>query len=270
MDYGKLKEPLVLQIFTITAVLECIDLIVATAFIQLANPTNFQQTIGSVVVAPLLPDAANRDSVTISGNDETIAGSDATAMQVPVPELLSTTSGQQQQQTFDILSFAWLFIRMVIFFSAVTLFGLKVLPRTMRFIRSHLKVREIYFGMFIGIILLVSYFAEASGTHGAIGALLLGVLFSQMSKKEYEDTVRGMHSIVHGVFIPIFFAEIGIYFSFGFLSLPYLLIAGLLAVITVGKFGWAILAAAVAQPKPVLTVGAGVMSKGTVDLAIPL
>jgi Kef-type K+ transport system membrane component KefB len=159
---------------------------------------------------------------------------------------------------------------MVIFFSAITLFGLKVLPRLMRFVRSHLKVREVYFGMFIGIILLVSYFAEASGIHGAIGALLLGVLFSQMPKKEYEDAVKGLHSIAHGVFIPVFFAGIGIYFSFGFLGLPYYLIAAVLAVITVGKFGGAILAALVAKLKPVVTVGAGVMAKGAVDLAILL
>jgi Kef-type K+ transport system membrane component KefB len=31
--------------------------------------------------------------------------------------------------------------------------------------------------MFIGLILLMSYFAEASGVHRAVSALLLGVLF---------------------------------------------------------------------------------------------
>jgi Kef-type K+ transport system membrane component KefB len=116
----------------------------------------------------------------------------------------------------------------------------------------------------------VSYFAEASGIHGAIGALLLGVLFSQMPKKEYEDAVKGLHSIAHGVFIPIFFAGIGIYFSFGFIGLPFYLIVAVLAVITVGKFGGAVLAALVAKLKPVVTVGSGVMAKGAVDLAILL
>jgi Kef-type K+ transport system membrane component KefB len=140
----------------------------------------------------------------------------------------------------------------------------------MHFIRSRLKVREIYFGVIMGIILLVAYFAELSGVHGAIGALLLGVLFSQLPKRDYEDVTKGLHSIAHGVFIPIFFAGIGIYFSFGFLDLPYYLIAGVLAVVTLGKFGGAILAAMVAKLKPIMTVGTGVMAKGAVDLAILL
>lgn len=253
-DYGKLKEPLGLQIFTLTAALEFIGIIVASVFIQLANPTSFQQTVDSIAT-PFV------------GNSTNIVPSSIT---LPIPQIPGLTSDIPPQLTFDALSFAWLFIRMVIFFSAITLFGLKVLPRLMRFVRSHLKVREVYFGMFIGIILLVSYFAEASGIHGAIGALLLGVLFSQMPKKEYEDAVKGLHSIAHGVFIPIFFAGIGIYFSFGFLGLPHYLIAAVLAVITVGKFGGAVLAALVAKLKPVVTVGTGVMAKGAVDLAILL
>lgn len=247
MDYGKLKEPLGLEIFTLTAVLEFIGIIVASAFIQLAEPGgSFFQAVNDAVVTPPL-----------------LTGSNGTAATVPPPAAAA-------EPAFDVVSFVWLFIRMVIFFAAITLFGLKGLPPLMRFVRSHLKVREINFGLLIGIILLVSYFAEASGVHGAIGALLLGVLFSQMPKKDYEDAVKGMHSIAHGVFIPIFFAGIGIYFSFGFLSLPYLLIAAVLAVVTVGKFGGAIAAAAVAKLRPVLTVGTGVMAKGAVDLAILL
>lgn len=259
MDYGKLKEPLGLEIFTLTAVLEFIGIIVASVFIQLANPASFVQTLDNFI-PPFLGGGGAPGSVPSN-------------VTVPVPAIPGLPEGIQVgggEFTFDALSFAWLFIRMVIFFSAVTIFGLKVLPYVMRLVRSRLKVREIYFGMFIGIILLVSYFAEASGIHGAIGALLLGVLFSQMPKKDYEDTVKGLHSIAYGVFIPIFFAGIGIYFSFGFLGLPYYLIAAVLAVVTVGKFGGAILAALVAKLKPVLTVGTGVMAKGAVDLAILL
>lgn len=234
-DYGKLKEPLGLEIFTLTAILEFIGIIVASVFIQLAQPTGFADTVNEIFV--------------------------------PTPEGVEPAP---EDDSFDYLSFAWLFARMVIFFGAVTIFGLKALPYVMQFVGKHMKVREMYFGMFIGIILLVSYFAEASGVHGAIGALLLGVMFSQMPRKDYEDTVKGVHSLAHGIFIPIFFAGIGIYFSFSFLSLPYYLIAAVLAVVTLGKFGGAILAALVAKLKPVLTVGSGVMAKGAVDLAIML
>jgi CBS domain-containing protein len=124
--------------------------------------------------------------------------------------------------------------------------------------------------MFIGIILLISYFAEASGIHGAIGALLLGVLFAQIPKKDYEQEVDGLRKMANGIFIPIFFAGIGIYFSFGFLSLPSYLIAAVLAVVTFGKFAGSILAAAIAKLRPILAVGTGVMAKGAIDLALLL
>jgi Kef-type K+ transport system membrane component KefB len=68
-------------------------------------------------------------------------------------------------------------------FPCSTLFRLKVLPHVMRYVRSHFKVREIYFGMFIGLILLMSYFAEASGVHRAVSALLLGMLFFPDAKE---------------------------------------------------------------------------------------
>jgi Kef-type K+ transport system membrane component KefB len=87
-----------------------------------------------------------------------------------------------------------------------------------------------------------------------------------MPKKDYEKSIKGLHSIAHGVFIPIFFASIGIHFSYGSLSVPYYLVPVVLAIITFGKFGGAILAAAVAKLKPVLTIATSVMAKGAVDL----
>ncbi len=87
-----------------------------------------------------------------------------------------------------------------------------------------------------------------------------------MPKKDYEKSIKGLHSIARGVFIPIFFASIGIHFSYGSLSVPYYLLPVVLAIITFGKFGGAMLAAAVAKLKPVLTIATRVMAKGAVDL----
>lgn len=252
MDYGKLKEPLGLEIFTLTAILEFIGLLVASVFIQLAHPTSFLQSIEAV----LAPFGLNTNGM--------LAGTNATTTTIPV-------SGETDSSlAFDMLAFAWMAVRMLIFFSAVTIFGLKVLPRIMNFVRARLRVKQIYFGLFIGIILFVSYFAEASGIYGAFGALLLGVLFAQIQKKDYEQEVIGLRAMANGIFIPIFFAGIGIYFSFGFLNLPYYLIGAVLAVVTVGKFGSSILAARIARLKPVITVGTGVMAKGAIDLALML
>lgn len=68
-----------------------------------------------------------------------------------------------------------------------------------------------------------------------------------MPKKDYEKSIKGLHSIAHGVFIPIFFASIGIHFSYGCLSVPYYLAPIVLVIITFGKFGGAILAEGIAS-----------------------
>ena len=48
IDYGKLKEPLGLEIFRLTAVPEFIGLVVTSPFIQLANPSSFQKTVNAL------------------------------------------------------------------------------------------------------------------------------------------------------------------------------------------------------------------------------
>lgn len=127
-DYGKLKEPLGLEIFRLTAVPEFIGLVVASAFIQLANPSSFQETVNAFV-APFAPGL--NATLAISGLPT------ATTVTALVPEQ------KDLSLTFEELSFAWLFVCMVIFFSAVTLFRLKVLPHVMRYVQSHFKEREI-------------------------------------------------------------------------------------------------------------------------------
>jgi hypothetical protein len=95
IDYGKLKEPLGLEIFRLTAVPEFIGLVVASAFIQLANPSSFQETVNAFV-APFAPGL--NATLAISGLP---TATTATAL-VPGQEDLSLT--------FEQLSFAWLFL----------------------------------------------------------------------------------------------------------------------------------------------------------------
>lgn len=169
--------------------------------------------------------------------------------------------------TFDL---AWLFIRMLIFFGIAGSFAVFVFPHLLRYIRKYMKVKEIYFGTIIGIMLLMSYFAEVSGVHGAIGALLLGIALSQMPRNEYFETSRGLHSIGYGVFIPIFFAGIGLHFIPQFFQLPIVVIGGFLAIIIGAKFAGSYIAAKVARLTPPSIVATGVMAKGAVDLALML
>ena len=164
----------------------------------------------------------------------------------------------------------WLFAKMVIFFAIAGLISVYGLPQFFRLIRNHLRVKEAYFAIVIGMILLVAYFAEISGIHGAIGALLLGIAVSRMTKDEYQEISKNISVIGYGIFIPIFFAGIGLHFSLAFLELEWWIIAVFLIIMTGVKFLSSYIAVRIAKMRPATTVAYGVMAKGAVDLALML
>jgi len=144
------------------------------------------------------------------------------------------------------------------------------LPQFFRLMKNHLRVKEAYFAIVIGMILLVAYFAEISGVHGAIGALLLGIAVSRMTRDEYHEISKNISAIGYGIFIPIFFAGIGLHFSFAFLELEWWIIAVFIIIMTGVKFLGSYIAVRIAKMRPATTVAYGVMSKGAVDLALML
>ncbi len=211
-DMGKLKSTVGLEIFTITAIVEFIAIIVTSVMVQVSTSDQF----------PVLTD------------------------------------------------FVWLFAKMIIFFAVAVVLSVYALPPFFRMIEKYLRVQQVYFGIVIGVILLVAYFAELSGVHGAIGALLLGVAVSRMEKKEYHEISKNVSVIGNGIFIPIFFAGIGIHFSTSFVELPILIIGGFLTIIIAGKFFASHIAVRISRLKPTRTVTYGLMAKGAVDLALLL
>ena len=170
----------------------------------------------------------------------------------------------------EITDIAWLFVKMLIFFGVAGAFSVFVLPHVMRAIKKHLKAKEIYFGAVVGFILLVAYFAEISGIHGAIGALLLGVAVSRMPRDEYHEISKSLHAVGYGIFIPMFFAGIGLHFIPTFWDMSLWIIGGFLAIIVGVKFLGSYIAAKFAHMRPTKAVAYGVMSKGAVDLALML
>jgi len=210
-DLGKLRSTIGLEIFTITAIIEFIAIVITSVIIQI---------------------------------DET--------------------------QSLALIDFAWLFGKMIIFFVGAGLISVFILPRFFRFIKNHFEAEQIYFGIVIGMILLVAYLAEISGIHGAIGALLLGIAVSRMTRSEYLEISKNVKAVGYGIFIPIFFAGIGLHFSPNFIDLPIEVIFGFLIIIVGGKFFGSYLAVRIAKMRPLTTVAYGVMSKGAVDLALML
>ncbi|MDX1596657.1 MAG: cation:proton antiporter, partial [Nitrosopumilaceae archaeon] len=210
-DLGKLRSTVGLEIFTVTAIIEFIAIILTSVFIQI-----------------------------------------------------------DQASDPGIIEFAWLFAKMILFFVIAGLLSVFGLPRLLRLIRKHTKVKQVYFGIVIGVILLVAYFAEVSGVHGAIGALLLGIAVSRMQREDYQEISKSVNVIGHGIFIPIFFAGIGLHFTISFFDMSWWIIVGFVG-ITVGvKFIASYVAVRISRLKPITTVAFGIMSKGAVDLALLL
>jgi len=210
-DLGKLKSTIGLEIFTVTAIVEFIAIIVTSVLIQINS-----------------------------------------------------------SETQEISEFFWLFAKMIIFFAVAGIFSVFILPKFFLMLKKHLRAQQVYFGIVIGAILLVAYFAEISGIHGAIGALLLGIALSRMTKNEYSEISKNINAIGHGVFIPIFFAGIGLHFSINFLDLDVWVIAAFLGIIIGVKFISSYIAVRIAKMRPATTVAYGVMAKGAVDLALML
>lgn len=177
---------------------------------------------------------------------------------------------ESSEQLPDITEIIWLFAKMIIFFVIAGVLSVFVLSHFFRIIKKHLQVQQVYFGLVIGIILLVAYFAEISGIHGVIGALLLGIAVSRMTKEEYNEISKSVNAIGNGIFIPIFFAGIGLHFTINFLDLPIWIIGGFLAIIIGVKFVASYIAVKIAHMRPATTVAYGVMAKGAVDLALML
>ncbi|MBI2127167.1 MAG: cation:proton antiporter, partial [Thaumarchaeota archaeon] len=161
-------------------------------------------------------------------------------------------------------------IRIIVFFVLAGLLGVTVVPRVLDLSRKYMRVKQISLGLLVAILLLFVYFAEISGVHGAIGALLLGIALSPLSKEVHFEITRGFHTLAYGVFVPIFFAGVGLFFQPSFLNLSPTLIAGILGIMILGRFGGAYLSTKVLRLSSPLALSSGLLSKGAVDLALML
>jgi len=159
---------------------------------------------------------------------------------------------------------------MIVYFIVAAVIGIYVMPRLLGIIRKYGKTKEISLGILIGVILLFVVFAEWSGLHGAIGALLLGIMLSPLSKEIHAEIAKGMQGLGYGLFVPMFFAGMGIYFNFSFTTLPVVIIVGVLFLNSVGKFLGALVGTIVTKLSAPIAVSFSMMSKGAVDMALML
>jgi len=161
-------------------------------------------------------------------------------------------------------------VKIVAFFVLAAFIGYHVAPLIIREVENKFKVKEASFAALITLILLFSAAAVMAGLHGIFGALILGFMLSR-KRDDFiiNRSVQQLKGFAYGIFIPIFFAGIGLYVTLDFLSLNFLTIVSFALIILAGKLlggylGSRILAL---RGKPgVLTMGQ--LCKGGVELAI--
>jgi Kef-type K+ transport system membrane component KefB len=107
-----------------------------------------------------------------------------------------------------VASLLWIIARMLIFLSIATAFGLWVLPRLARWV-EHLSISQGPLVFAIVVLLVYGLAAELVGQMAAIiGTFMAGLMFARTPEKSIIE--QGMTSLAYGLFVPIFFINIGL------------------------------------------------------------
>lgn len=99
--------------------------------------------------------------------------------------------------------------KMICFLIIMVFLGWKVFPVLFTYIQK-MHVKESIFASVVMIAIFSAYLAEAFGLHTVIGAFIGGVALSRVPLAKIEDVQSKVSGIAYGIFIPIFFAFIGL------------------------------------------------------------
>ncbi|MGP8322517.1 MAG: cation:proton antiporter [Methanosarcinaceae archaeon] len=113
-------------------------------------------------------------------------------------------------------------------------FGLKVFPRLFTCVQK-MHVKESIFAFVIIIALFSAYLAEVFGLHAVIGAFIGGVLLSDVPLAKISDVQSKVSGLAYGIFVPIFFAFIGMSVEFEIVRTAGLFAAFVVVLALLGK-----------------------------------
>lgn len=163
----------------------------------------------------------------------------------------------------------WLMGRMVLFLAGATAFGLWVLPPFVRWV-GRLSISQGVLAFAIVILLAYGLAAEVVGQMAAlIGAFQAGLMFARTPEKSQIE--QGINSLAYGLFVPIFFINIGLSINLHELqwNALWLILAVILAAITGKLFGAAAGARLGGFPgHEAFQLGAGMVARGEVTLIV--
>lgn len=117
--------------------------------------------------------------------------------------------------------------RIIAFLIIMAVLGSRIFPRLFIYIHR-MHVKESIFAFVVMIALFSAYLAEVFGLHAVIGAFIGGVLISEIPFAKLEDVQSKVSGFAYGIFVPVFFAFIGLSVDIGAVQS-----AGLFAILVV-------------------------------------
>jgi len=163
----------------------------------------------------------------------------------------------------------WILMRMIAFLALSVAFGLWVLPWLMRRI-AHLPISQGVLTLALVVMLAYGLVAELLGGMAAItGAFIAGLMMARSGERERVE--HGVHALAYGLFVPVFFINIGL--SVNARSLQIELLWFTLAIILtaiIGKWLGAGIGARLGglSLRESVQLGAGMVSRGEVGLIV--
>ncbi len=160
-------------------------------------------------------------------------------------------------------------VRMILFLMASVLFGLWALPWIIRRI-SHLPISQGLLTISLVIMLAYGIASEAFGGMAAItGAFLAGLMLARTPERERIEL--GVHALAYGLFVPVFFVNIGLSINLREFQTEALLLTLAVTVVAIaGKWigsGWGAKLGGLTTPEAT-QLGAGMISRGEVGLIV--
>jgi Kef-type K+ transport system membrane component KefB len=160
-------------------------------------------------------------------------------------------------------------VRMILFLILSVLFGLWALPWIIRRF-SKLPVSQGLLTISLVIMLAYGIASEYFGGMAAItGAFLAGLMLARTHEKERIES--GIHALAYGLFVPIFFVNIGLSIDLHEFQLQALLFTVVIILIAVaGKWlgsGWGAWLGGLSKQESI-QLGAGMISRGEVGLIV--
>jgi len=163
----------------------------------------------------------------------------------------------------------WLTARMALFLAAAMAFGLWILPPLARWV-GRLSISQGMLAFAIVTLLAYGLAAELVGQMAAlIGAFLAGLMFARTPEKGQIE--QGINALAYGLFVPIFFINIGLSVNLHDLQLNavWLILAVTVAAIAGKIFGAAAGARLGGFPShEAFQLGTGMVARGEVTLIV--